>query len=82
MNKYIIGIDGMGCGMCEIHVQNIIRKNIVVKKVKASHNKNKVVVIAEANLSREDFEIIFDKTGYMITSFERTTARKTIFGWR
>ena len=39
MNKYVLGIDGMSCGMCEAHVQDVIRRNIDVKKVKASHLK-------------------------------------------
>ena len=40
MNKYILGIDGMKCGMCEMHVQDAITKNIKVKKAKANHSRN------------------------------------------
>lgn len=82
MNKYILGIDGMGCGMCEMHVEEAIRKILNVKKVKASHIKNQVVVITELNLVEEDFKKILDPTGYRITSFERTVALKKLFGWR
>ena len=34
MNKYVLKINGMRCGMCEAHVENEIRKSINVKKVK------------------------------------------------
>ena len=82
MNKYILGIDGMRCGMCEAHVEETIRKNINVKKIKASHIKNNVIVITEENLTEDDFKKILDPTGYKVTSFERTVAVKTLFSWR
>ncbi len=82
MNKYILGIDGMACGMCEMHVEDAISKNIKAKKVNASHIKNNVVVITEENLGEEDFKRMLDPTGYRITSFERTVAVKKFFGWR
>lgn len=82
MNKYIIGIDGMGCGACEAHVQDVIRKNFKIKSVKASHLKNNVVVITELNLVKEDFKVVFEPTGYIVTSFERMIAEKKLFGWR
>ena len=37
MNKYILGIYGMRCGMCEAHVKDSVTKNIEVKKISASH---------------------------------------------
>ena len=82
MNKYVLGIDGMGCGMCEMHVEDTIRKNIKVKKVKASHIKNVAVVFTEDNLAEEDFKNILDPTGYRIISFERLPAIKKWYGWR
>ena len=82
MNKYILGIDGMGCGMCEIHVEDAIHKSIKAKRVKASHIKNNVVVFSEDILGREDFERVLDPTGYRVTSFERAVAVKKFFGWR
>ena len=82
MNKYILGIDGMRCGMCEMHVEETISKHIKVKKARASHLKNQLVVITELNLTLEDFKAVLDPTGYRITSFERTLAVKKLFGWR
>lgn len=82
MNKYVLAIDGMGCGMCESHVEETIRKNINVIKVKASHLKNNLVVITEENLNEEDFKKMLDPTGYRITSFEKSFVVKKLFGWR
>lgn len=82
MNKYILGIDGMRCGMCEVHVEDKLRRAIKLKKVNASHIKNNVVVISELDLNEEDFKNILDKTGYIITSFKKTFAEKKLFGWR
>ena len=82
MHKYILGIDGMGCGHCEMHVEETIRKHLNVKKVKASHLKKQLIVICEDNLSEDDFHKILDSTGYRITSFERTAAIKKLLGWR
>ena len=82
MNKYILGIDGMRCGMCEMHVEETISKNIKVKKAKASHIKNQLIVYSESNLMEENFHQVLDPTGYRITSFERTKAIKKLFGWR
>ncbi len=82
MNKYILGIDGMACGMCEMHVEDKLRKAIKLKKVNASHIKNNVVVITELELSKEDFKKILDPTGYRITSYEKSVAVKKFFRWR
>ena len=82
MNKYVLGIDGMGCGHCEAKVEETIRKNISLKKIKASHIKNNVVVICEHNLSSDDFKKILDPTGYRVTSFKKMEATKTLLGWK
>ena len=82
MNKYILGIDGMRCGMCEVHLEEIITKNLYVKKVNASRFKKQIVVLTELNLAQEDFKDIIDPTGYRLTSFQRVAPIKTLFGWR
>ena len=82
MNKYVLKINGMRCGMCEAHVENEIRKSINVKKVKASHIKNELIVITELELEENDFHNILDKTGYEIISYKKEVAVKNLFGWR
>ncbi|MCR5348101.1 MAG: hypothetical protein K6E59_00605 [Bacilli bacterium] len=82
MNKYILGIDGMRCGMCEMHVEEAVAKAVPVKKAKASHIKNQLIVITEREMSQMDFENVFAPTGYRVTSFQKTEAVKRLFGWR
>lgn len=82
MNKYIFSIDGMKCGVCEMHVEDAIRKNLKAIKIKANHIHNSLVVICEDNLVEEDFEHMLAPTGYRITSFERTIAVKKFLGWK
>lgn len=82
MNKYVIGIDGMRCGGCEAHVQDIIRRNFSIKKVKASHLKNELEIICDHDLSEKELHLILDPTGYRITSFSKEEAIKKLFGWR
>lgn len=72
----------MGCGACEVHVQDIVRRNLSCKKIKASHIKNNLVVISELELFENDFKKILNPTGYRVTSFEKTVAVKKLLGWK
>ena len=82
MNKYVLKIDGMRCGMCEAHVEEAIRKAIKVKKIKASHIKNNLVVISEEKHSREDFSNILSNLGYKVVSYEESITVKKFLGWK
>ncbi len=82
MNKYILGIKGMRCGMCEMHVEDQIRINVLTKKVKASYIKNNLIVITEENLNEEDFHVMLENSGYEIISMTKEEAKKTLFGWK
>ena len=82
MNKYVLKILGMRCGMCELHVEEAISKNIKVKKVKANRYKKEVVVFTELNLDQEDFHKVLDSTGYQLMACERMAAIKHWYGWR
>ena len=82
MNKYTLGIDGMRCGMCEIHVEEAIEKKIKVKKASANRFKKELVVITELELDLNDFEKYLEDTGYRITSYKKDKAVKKLFGWK
>ena len=82
MNKYIVKIDGMKCGMCEMHVEEAIRKYIKAKKIKASHFKNELMIISLDNIKEEDIKKILDPLGYIVLSFNHEMAKKSLFGWR
>ena len=42
MYKYLLHIDGMMCGMCEAHVNDLIRKHLKVKKLNPPIERNKL----------------------------------------
>ncbi|MCR5332467.1 MAG: cation transporter [Bacilli bacterium] len=82
MYKIILGIDGMGCGSCEAHVNSEIRKNFQVKKVTSSHIKNQTIIITPLDLSEEDIKKVMDPTGYRVTSFSKCEAKMKFLSWR
>ena len=53
-----IPVEGMKCGMCETHVNDIIRKNFDVKSVKASARKNNIFIKYENDL---DLDLMREK---------------------
>lgn len=76
MNKYILDIEGMRCGMCEAHVNDEIRKAVNVKKVTSSHLKNETVIITTEELSDEALHRIIDPTGYVLKNIKKEKAVK------
>ena len=46
----VLKIDGMMCGMCEAHMNDLIRKNFKVKKVTSSAKDGETVIISDAEL--------------------------------
>lgn len=55
-----IPVEGMKCGICEAHVNDIIRKNFDVKSVKASARKNNVFIKYENDLDL-DLDLMREK---------------------
>ena len=70
MNKYILGINGMRCGMCESHINDVIRKNFNVKSVKSSHIKNETIIVSNSPLNEEEIKIVIDSTGYIFVNIQ------------
>ena len=81
MYKTTIGIDGMACGMCESHIQDVIRKNFDIKKVTASASKNMAEIISEGQIPEDKLHEAIDPTGYTVTSYESGEyVKKGLFG--
>lgn len=70
MIKTVVKIDGMMCGMCEAHVNDAIRNNFEVKKVKASKRKKEAIVTSEQSLDVDKMKEVIDGTGYTFLSME------------
>ena len=66
MIKTILTIDGMMCSMCESHVNDTIRNNFRIKKVKSSHSKGITEIISESQLDETYLKETVAKTGYKV----------------
>ncbi len=67
MVKIILNVEGMRCGMCETHVNDVVRKTGGVKKVKSSHSKGKTEIIAEDGVDIESIKAAISAQGYNVT---------------
>ena len=47
MEKIVVKVDGMQCGMCEAHVNEAVRATFPVKKVTSSHAKGEKMCIRD-----------------------------------
>lgn len=68
--KTILHINGMMCSMCESHINDAIRKNFTVKKVKSSKRKNQTVIVADEILDEEKIRQVIKETGYELVGIE------------
>ena len=57
MVKIYLNVNGMMCGMCEAHVNDIKKKTTKIKKVKSSHKKKETIINME---SRKDLGLIIN----------------------
>lgn len=81
MIKTTIKIDGMSCGMCEAHVNDLIRSNFNVKKVKSSHSNGLAEIITENPINEDSLKDAFKQSGYKISEInsEPYTKKKFLF---
>lgn len=70
MIKTTVGIDGMMCGMCESHINDVVRRNFKVKKVSSSHAKGLCEIISEDEVDEAKLKKAIADTGYDVTSFK------------
>ena len=70
MNKYVLNIDGMMCGMCEAHINDVIRKSIPeAKKVNSSYKKNESSFIVEGSIDIDKLKEDIRNIGYEIKDY-------------
>lgn len=70
MFKYTLKINGMMCSMCEAHINDVIRKNFDVKKLKSSHKKNMTTFLSEKYIDENDLKSVIDSTGYVLEGID------------
>lgn len=82
MYKTIAKVDGMRCGMCESHVNDVVRRNFDVKKVNASHAKGEVVIVSEQPVDEQKLRFAVGEQGYAVgTVTSEEYKQKVLFGW-
>ncbi len=79
MVKTVLKIDGMMCGMCESHMNELIRKNFEVKKVTSSAKKGETVVISEKEVDIPQAKKEIKDIGYELLSYETEPYEKKGF---
>ena len=70
MLKIILEVEGMRCGMCETHVNDVVRRIEGVKKVKSSHAKGRTEVVAEDSVNTALIKEAIAKQGYGVGRIE------------
>lgn len=65
--NYSLGIEGMRCGGCETHINDVIRRNFNVKKVKSSHRKNLTIIKSNEEIGLDRLTSLITELGYKVT---------------
>lgn len=66
MVKTVLKVDGMMCGMCESHMNDLIRNQFSVKKVKSSHKKGQTEIVSQDPLDEKKLEEAVASIGYQV----------------
>lgn len=66
MYNYLLKIDGMYCSMCESHVNDVIRNNFNVKKVKSSHSKKETLITTDEKIDEVKLKKVLHDIGYEV----------------
>lgn len=64
-----LGIEGMACSMCEAHINDAIRRNFSVKRVKSSRRKKTCVVVSEEPIDEARARAVITELGYDLVSY-------------
>ena len=71
MVQTTLKVNGMMCGMCESHINDVVRKTAQVEKVTSSHTKGETVI--------EALKAAIAATGYTVTGAEERPYEKKGF---
>ena len=79
--KYHLSVDGMRCGMCEIHVEEHISKRIYDAKIIANRNKKQVVIISKKPIDEKALTSCLKDSGYYFGGIldQQIVQKKTLF---
>ena len=64
----ILEIPDMECSMCENHINEAIRREFQVRKVKSSHKKGETLIVSDEPLDEAKIRQVIADTGYTLKS--------------
>ena len=67
MIKTTVGIEGMSCGMCDAHINDVVRREFKVKSVKSSVKKKNSEIVSKEPIDEEKLRKAITDTGYTVT---------------
>ena len=70
MYKTIMDVEGMMCGNCEKHMNEMIQEKFDVKEVTSSHKKAETQSISEEKLDEDKLKAEVDEIGYKVIEIE------------
>lgn len=79
MYKITLKVEGMSCGMCESHVNDVVRKTADVKSVVSSHGKNQTVILCDHEIDEEAVKRAIEEQGYRVTAVAKEPYEKKGF---
>lgn len=79
MIKTTLKIDGMMCGMCESHMNDLIHKNFQVKKVTSSAKDGETVIISDNEIDIPWAKKEIKEIGYELVSYKSEPYEKKRF---
>ncbi len=79
MLKITLQVDGMMCGMCESHVNDVVRKTFQVKKVTSSHSKGQTIILTENDIDEGALRSAIGATGYEVKALSKEPYEKKGF---
>ena len=79
MVRMIVSIEGMACENCEAAVNEAVRGNFNVQKVKSSFRKKEAEIIAEAELDAEALKKIITAIGFTVNDVKCEQYEKKSF---
>ena len=70
MVQTTLKVNGMMCGMCESHINDVVRKTAQVEKVTSSHTKGETVIVSAQPLDIEALKDFSDAEGLKLYDVE------------
>ena len=82
MVETILKVNGMMCGMCESHINDVVRKTAQMCKVSSSHTRGETVIVSDQELDLETLKQAIAATGSTVTGAEpRPSEKKGFFSF-